>query len=53
MSYCMAGSPSFLEIYFGNDDGKFDPNDHIDKFALVYLAVVFLSCVMLRVLGII
>ncbi|HUL61952.1 MAG TPA: hypothetical protein VLT35_02725 [Methanocella sp.] len=49
----MAEKASFLEKYFANDDGKFDPNDHIDKFALVYLAVVFLSCVMLRVLGII
>ncbi len=49
----MSEKVSFLEKYFANDDGKFDPNDHIDKFALIYLAVIFISCVMLRVLGII
>ena len=39
--------------YFVNDDGKFDPNDHIDKFAIVYLAMILVSCIVLRVLGII
>jgi hypothetical protein len=49
----MAESASFLEKYFANDDGKFDPNDHIDKFALIYLGIVFISCVILRLIGII
>jgi hypothetical protein len=49
----MAETESFLEKYFGNDDGKFDPNDHIDKFALIYLAIIFISCIMLRVMGVI
>jgi hypothetical protein len=49
----MAEMQSFLETYFANDDGKFDPNDHIDKFALIYLGIVFMSCIMLRVLGVI
>jgi hypothetical protein len=49
----MAETASFLEKYFANDDGKFDPNDHMDKFALIYLAIVFFSCVMFRALGVI
>jgi len=48
----MAETSSFMEKYFANDDGKFDPNDHIDKFALIYLGIVFVSCVMLRLFGI-
>ncbi len=49
----MASTQSFLEKYFANDDGKFDPNDHIDKFALIYLAVIFVSCIFLRLFGVI
>ena len=49
----MAEKQSFLVTYFGNDDGRFDPNDHIDKFSLIYLGIVFISCVALRIIGII
>jgi hypothetical protein len=49
----MAETQSFLEKYFANDDGKFDPNDHIDKFALIYLAIIFISCIFLRLFGVI
>jgi hypothetical protein len=49
----MAETSSFMEKYFSNDDGIFDPNDHIDKFALIYLGIVFISCILLRVLGVI
>jgi hypothetical protein len=49
----MADTASFMEKYFANDDGKYDPNDHIDKFALIYLAIIFVSCVMLRAMGVI
>jgi hypothetical protein len=49
----MSKMQSFLETYFSNDDGKFDPNDHIDKFALIYAGIIFISCVALRVIGII
>jgi hypothetical protein len=49
----MAQTQSFLEKYFGNDDGRFEPNDHIDKFALIYLAIIFVTCISLRIMGII
>jgi hypothetical protein len=49
----MADTSSFLEKYFANDNGKFDPNDHIDKFALIYLVIIFVSCIMLRAFGVI
>jgi hypothetical protein len=49
----MAESASFLEKYFGNDDGKFVPNDHMDKFALIYLGIIFITCVTLRLIGVI
>ena len=39
--------------FFTNDDGKFDPNEHIDKFALIYLGIVFVSCIVLRGIGVI
>jgi hypothetical protein len=42
-----------MEKYFTNDDSKFDLKDHIDKYALIYLGVVFVSCVLLRLFGII
>jgi hypothetical protein len=48
----MTDGASFLEKYFSNDDGKFDPNDHIDKFALIYLAIIFVSCIMMRAIGV-
>ncbi|HEY3274607.1 MAG TPA: hypothetical protein VGJ92_12620 [Methanocella sp.] len=49
----MVDTASFMEKYFSNDDGKFDPNDHIDKFALIYLGIVFISCIMMRAMGVI
>lgn len=49
----MAEIQGFIEKYFTNDDGKFDPNDHIDKFALIYLAIIFVSCIALKLMGII
>jgi len=49
----MSQVQSFLETYFANDDGKFDPNDHIDKFALIYLGIIFVTCIALRGIGII
>ncbi len=49
----MAETSSFMENYFSNDDGKYDPNDHIDKFALIYLAIIFVSCIMLRAMSVI
>lgn len=39
--------------YFTDDDGKFDPNDHVDKFALIYLVVVFSFCITIKAMGII
>ncbi|OPY30573.1 MAG: hypothetical protein A4E28_00221 [Methanocella sp. PtaU1.Bin125] len=49
----MSQVQTFLEKYFANDDGKFDPNDHIDKFAMIYLAIIFVTCIALRGMGII
>jgi hypothetical protein len=39
--------------YFSNDDGKFEPNDYVDKFALIYLIIIFVTCVGLKVIGVI
>jgi hypothetical protein len=49
----MSDNQSFLEKYFANDDGRFDPNDHVDKFALIYVGIIFITCIILRVMGII
>lgn len=49
----MAETQSFLEKYFANDNGKFDPNEHVDKFAMIYLAIIFVSCIALRAFGVI
>ena len=39
--------------YFSNDDGDFDPNDHMDKFAMIYLAVLFVFSIALKAMGVI
>jgi len=39
--------------YFANDDGDFDPNENIDKFALIYMAVLFVFSIALKAMGII
>lgn len=39
--------------YFTNDDGMFEPNEHVDKFALVYLFIIFILCITLKALGVI
>lgn len=49
----MASTQSLLEKYFANDDGRFDPNDHIDKFAIIYFAIIFVSCIVLWIMDVI
>jgi hypothetical protein len=49
----MADTSSFMEKYFANDDGKFDPNDHVDKIAMIYLGIIFVSCILLWAMGVI
>ncbi|HMK46559.1 MAG TPA: hypothetical protein VK436_08020 [Methanocella sp.] len=39
--------------YLSNDDGDFDPNEHMDKFALIYMAVLFVFSIALKAMGII
>lgn len=39
--------------YFTNEDGVFDPNEHVDKFALIYAAVIFFSCLAFKAMGVI
>ncbi|WP_158308907.1 hypothetical protein [Methanocella arvoryzae] len=38
---------------FSNDDGKFDPNENMDKFALIYMATLFVFCLVLKAMGVI
>lgn len=39
--------------YFSNDDGYFDPNENMDKFALIYVSVLFVFCIALKAMGVI
>lgn len=39
--------------YFSNDDGKFDPNENMDKFAMIYMATLFVFCLALKAMGVI
>jgi hypothetical protein len=39
--------------YFANDDGKFDPNENMDKFALIFMATLFVFCLALKAMGVI
>ena len=39
--------------YFSNDDGLFDANEHIDKFAMIFIATLFVFCIALKAMGVI
>ncbi len=42
-----------VKKYFANDDGKFDPNENMDKFALIFMATLFVFCLALKAMGVI
>jgi hypothetical protein len=39
--------------FFTGENEKFDPNDHVDKFALIYLAIIFVFSILLKAMGVI
>ncbi len=43
----------FQKKYFSNDEGLFDPNEHIDKFAMIFIATLFVFCIALKAMGVI
>lgn len=40
-----------IKKYFTNEDGVFDPNEHVNKFALIYAGIIFASCIILKAMG--
>jgi hypothetical protein len=42
-----------INKYFTNEDGRFDPNEHVGKFALIYASIIFVTCAILKVMGVI
>ena len=39
--------------FFTGENEKFDPNDYVDKLALIYLGVIFITCIMLKAMSVI
>jgi hypothetical protein len=39
--------------YFTNEDGVFEVNEHVDKFAVIYAGIIFASCIFLKMIGVI
>ncbi|WP_230743344.1 hypothetical protein [Methanooceanicella nereidis] len=42
-----------IKKYFTNEEGVFEFNEHIDKFALIYAGMILVTSIMLKALGVI